>query len=192
VQEAETRGKIWGYPAPRIVHDVVYAQYDKRELKLDVYLPQKSDQRVAVPGIIVVRGGEWRLGDKESFGYIAGQLAMAGFVAASIEYRTSGEAKFPAAVQDVKAAVRWMRAHAIAYGVNPDTIGAIGGSAGAHLVAMLASSGRVVELEGGAGNSTTSSDVQAVVAMGAPTTCDGNRALVPNSSAPSRGSSAHH
>lgn len=165
VQEAEARAKFWGFPAPRIVHDVVYAEYGQRRLKLDVYLPPKSDQRGAVPGVVVVRGGAWRYGDKEFFGYIAGRLAMEGFVAASIEYRTSDEARFPAAVQDVKAAVRWMRAHAVAYGVNPDTIGAIGGSAGAHLVAMLATSGGVMELEGGGGNSAMSSDVQAVVAM---------------------------
>jgi pectinesterase len=91
---------------------------------------------------------------------------MEGVVAASIEYRTSDEAKFPAAVQDVKTAVRWMRAHAVEYGINPDAIGAIGGSAGAHLVAMLATSGGVTELEGVGGNPGTSSDVQAVVAMG--------------------------
>src|SRR5207249_423172 len=67
---------------------------------------------------------------------------------------------------DVKAAVRWMRAHAAEYGVNPNAIGAIGGSAGAHLVAMLATSGGVTELEGAGGHAATSSDVQAVVAMG--------------------------
>ena len=143
----------------------MYAEYGQRRLKLDIYLPPKSDQPGVVPGIIVVRGGEWRKGDKEFFGYIAGGLAMQGFIAASIEYRTSDEAKFPAAVQDVKAAVRWLRAHAVAYGVNPDAIGAIGGSAGAHLVAMLATSGGVKALEGEGGNSEASSDVQAVVAM---------------------------
>jgi pectinesterase len=144
----------------------VYAEYGQRRLKLDVYLPPKSDQLGTVPGIIVVRGGAFRLGDKAFFGYIAGRLAMQGFVAASIEYRTSDEAKFPAAVQDVKAAVRWMRAHAAEYGINPDAIGAIGGSAGGHLVAMLATSAGVKELEGEGGNSAMPSNVQAVVAMG--------------------------
>lgn len=163
IQQAEARRKLWGYPAPRIVQDLVYAEYGQRRLKLDVYLP--PDHPGAVPGIIVVRGGAWRMGDKEFFGYIAGRLAMHGFVAASIEYRTSDEAKFPAAVQDVKAAVRWLRAHAVSYGVNPDTIGAIGGSAGAHLVGMLATSGGVKALEGDGGNSEASSEVQAVVAM---------------------------
>ena len=90
---------------------------------------------------------------------------MQGFVTACIEYRTVDEAKFPAAVHDVKAAVRWMRAHAAEYGIAPHAIGAIGGSAGAHLVAMLATS-TAATLEGQGGNEATSSAVQAVVAMG--------------------------
>jgi pectinesterase len=114
---------------------------------------------------VAVRGGAWRQGDKEFFGYIAGQLAMQGFVAASIEYRTADEATFPAAVHDVKAAVRWMRSHAAEYGVDPRAIGAIGGSAGAHLVAMLATS-TGAQFEGEGGNPASSSEVQAVVAMG--------------------------
>jgi pectinesterase len=156
---------LWGYRAPRITQDLVYAEYGQRRLKLDVYQPPKSDQAGAVPAIIVVRGGAFRTGDKEFFGYIAGRLAMNGLVAASIEYRTSDEAKFPAAVQDAKAAVRWMRAHAVEYGVNPDAIGAIGGSAGAHLVAMLATTSGVKDLEGDGGNPDAPSDVQAAVAM---------------------------
>lgn len=165
IREADARARAWGYPAPRIVLDTVYAEYGQRQLKLDVYQPPKSDQRGTVPGIIVVRGGAFRTGDKESFGYIAGRLAMQGFVAASIEYRTSDEAKFPAAVQDAKAAVRWLRAHAGEYGVNPDAIGAIGGSAGAYLVTMLGTSAGIKDLEGAGGHSTTSSEVQAVVSM---------------------------
>ena len=164
VREAVARAKRWGIPAPRIVYDVVYAQYGERQLKLDVYQPPEALSNA--PGIVVVRGGAWRRGDKTFFGYIASQLAAEGFVTASIEYRTSDEAKFPAAVHDVKAAVRWMRAHAAEYGINPDAIGAIGGSAGAHLVAMLATSSSVAALEGDGGNGSTRSDVQAVVAMG--------------------------
>jgi acetyl esterase/lipase len=156
------------FPIPssvRVVRDVPYAKYGQRELRLDVYMPAEGDQRRTLPGIIVVRGGGWRSGDKDAFAFIAGQLTREGFVAASIEYRTSSEAKFPAAVNDVKAAVRWMRAHATMYRIDPNAIGAIGGSAGAHLVAMLATSGGVTDLEGSGGNATTSSRVQAVVAM---------------------------
>jgi acetyl esterase/lipase len=164
-REAEARAKAWSIPAARITHDIVYAEYGQRRLKLDVYRPPESVLEGAVPGIVAVRGGKWQQGDKEFFGYIAGQLAMAGFVTASIEYRTAGEATFPAAVHDVKAAVRWMRSHAAEYGVDPRAIGAIGGSAGAHLVAMLATTAPG-EFEGDGGNPGTSSEVQAVVAMG--------------------------
>jgi pectinesterase len=166
IREANGGAKISGYPTLQIVSDVVYAQYGQRRLKLDLYLPPKSDRPGNVPGIIVVQSGEWLLGDKTFFGDVAGNLAMERFVVASIEYRTSNEATFPAAIQDLKAAVRWLRAHAAAYGVRPDAIGAIGGSAGAHLAAMLATSGGVTEFEGTGGNSGVSSDVQAVVAMG--------------------------
>jgi acetyl esterase/lipase len=161
------------FPVPasvRVVHDIVYAQYGKRQLKTDVYLPPAASSSRPVPGIVVVRGGGWQSGDKEGFGFIAGQLAMQGFVAASIEYRTSQEATFPAAVYDVKAAVRWMRANAATYGVDRKAIAAIGGSAGAHLVAMLATTSDMSELEGTGGNAGTSSRVQAVVAMACP--CD--------------------
>ena len=156
------------FPVPstvRVVRDIVYAQYGARALKLDLYLPPQSDQTRIAPGVVVVRGGGWRQGDKEAFGFIAGQLAKEGFAAASIEYRTSSEAKFPAAIHDVKAAVRWMRANARMHRINPDAIGAIGGSAGGHLVALLGTSGGLKDLEGSGGNPTMSSRVQAVVAM---------------------------
>lgn len=154
-REAEARAKAWGIPAVRITRDVVYAQHGQRRLKLDVYRPPDSVDERPLPGIVVVRGGKWQEGDKEGLGYIAGQLAMQRFVTASIEYRTTYEAKFPAAVEDVKAAVAWMRSHAAEHGIDSRAIGAIGGSAGAHLVAMLATTA-----------SGTPSEVQAVVAMG--------------------------
>jgi len=164
--DAESARRDFPVPADvMVVRDVVYAEYGARQLKLDVYLPPRRGRRPAAPGVLVVRGGGWRTGDKEFFGFIAGQLAKEGFVAASIEYRTVQEAKFPAAEHDVKAAVRWMRSHANTYGVDAKAIGAIGGSAGAHLVALLGTSNGVKELEGDGGNAGVSSQVQAVVAM---------------------------
>jgi pectinesterase len=156
------------FPIPssvRVTRDVPYAKYGQRELKLDIYQPPEGEPRRAVPGIIVVRGGGWLSGDKEAFGFIAAQLAKEGFAAASVEYRTASEARFPAAVYDVKAAVRWMRVHAAKYQIDPNAIGAIGGSAGGHLVALLATSSGVKTLEGVGGNGETSSEIQAVVAM---------------------------
>ena len=151
----------------RLVTDVVYARYEARELRLDLYLPEPAAARV--PVIVVIRGGGWRSGDKEGFRHIAGYLADAGFAAASIEYRVVPEAVFPAAVQDTKAAVRWLRANGSEYGIDPDRIGAIGGSAGAHLSALLGTSHKVHRLEGAGGHADVSSRVQAVVAMATPT-----------------------
>ena len=84
-REAEARAKKWGIPAVRITRDVVYAEYGQRQLKLDVYRPPASADERVLPGIVVVRGGKWEQGDKEGFSYIAGQLAMRGFVTASIQ-----------------------------------------------------------------------------------------------------------
>lgn len=149
----------------RVVRDVVYSRYGQRELKVDVYLPPGAREGTRAPGVLVVRGGGWRTGDKEAFAFIAGQLAKEGFVAVSVEYRASGEAKFPAAVHDVKAAVRWMRAHAATYGIDTSAIGAIGGSAGGHLVALLATTGDLASLEGSGGDAMSSSRIHAAVAM---------------------------
>ncbi|MGI9244665.1 MAG: alpha/beta hydrolase fold domain-containing protein, partial [Verrucomicrobiales bacterium] len=110
-------------------------------------------------------GGGWYKGSPESYTPMAQQLAASGFVTANIEYRLSGEAPFPAAIHDCKAAVRWLRANASEYGIDPDRIGAAGGSAGGHLCGLLATSGDVAELDGDGGNPTFSSAIQAAVIM---------------------------
>jgi len=88
-----------------------------------------------VPAVVVIRGGAWQQGNREGYGFIAAAFARAGIAAASIQYRIAREAPFPAAVQDAKAAVRWLRANAAAYRINPAAISALGGSAGGHLAA---------------------------------------------------------
>jgi acetyl esterase/lipase len=147
-----------------VVPDIVYATYGGRQLKLDLYLPKPRPAK-PVPGIIGIRGGGWQRGDKEGFAPITANLAARGFAAASIEYRTMKEAKFPACVNDCKAAVRWMRAEGSRYGIRPNAIGAIGGSAGGHLAALLGTSYKATDLEGDGGHPGISSRVQAVVAM---------------------------
>ncbi len=149
--------------AVSVVRDIPYAHYSDRQLRLDLYLPAGKTE--SIPGVIVVRGGGWRQGDKQGFARIAEALAARGFAAASIEYRVLPEAKFPAAVHDTKVAVRWMRAEGKRYGIHPGRIGAIGGSAGGHLVALLATSAKIASLEGDGCNRGISSHVQAVVAM---------------------------
>jgi acetyl esterase/lipase len=155
------------FPVPggiRVVRDLVYAAYETRQLRLDLYLPAVVEP--AVPGVLVLRGGAWRMGDKETLGYLAAQLAAAGFAAASAEYRPSAEATYPAAVHDAKAAVRWLRAHGARYGIDADAIGAIGASSGGYLAAMLATTSREPAFEGSGGAASASSRVQAVVTMG--------------------------
>ncbi|MBL9203350.1 MAG: alpha/beta hydrolase [Opitutaceae bacterium] len=151
----------------KVERDIVYARYGAREVKLDLYLP-KQPAAAKIPCVVVVHGGGWRSGDKTRFAHIAGALAEQGFAAACIGYRLLPEVEFPAPVLDCKAAVRWVRGHAAQHGLDPDRIGAIGGSAGGHLVAMLGVSDTVASLEGEGGNAGVSSRVHAVVAMATP------------------------
>ena len=150
-----------------MVRDITYAAYGDRELLLDLYLPAKRGEE-PVPGIVVIRGGGWRRGDKDGFAHLAGYLAANGLAAICIEYRASPEATWPAAVNDTKAAVRWLRAHADEYGIAPRAVGVIGGSSGAHLAALLAVTHRMDELDGEGGNPDESNRVQAVVGLATP------------------------
>ncbi|MCR9119664.1 MAG: alpha/beta hydrolase, partial [bacterium] len=111
----------------------------------------------------------WNKGRKIHFREVAQDLAARGVVTASIDYRLSGEAPFPAHIHDCKVAVRFLRANAKKYGIAPGRLGAIGHSAGGHLAALLATSAGVQELEGEGGNAEVSSAIQAVVPMGGQT-----------------------
>ncbi|HEX4150261.1 MAG TPA: SMP-30/gluconolactonase/LRE family protein, partial [Pirellulales bacterium] len=145
--------------------NLTFARYGERTLQLDLFRPQQRDQ--PLPAVVCIHGGGWYTGDRTSMVPLAQALAARGFVAVAISYRLSGEAKFPAAIEDCKAAVRWLRTNADEYGVDPRAIGATGLSAGGHLAALLATSGDLGELEGGGGDAGQSSRVQAAVAMGA-------------------------
>jgi acetyl esterase len=123
----------------KVKTNVTYRRVDGTKLALDVYRPaKKSKDRAAV---VLIHGGGWRAGDKQVFAEQGNQLAAAGFVAFSVNYRLAPEHTYPAAVDDVEAAVKWVRKHADDYGVDPDRIGALGGSTGGHLTGMLATVG---------------------------------------------------
>lgn len=147
--------------------DVTYARYGDRTLEMDIYRPKKA--RGQLPALVCIHGGGWANGSRVNHGKIAQALAARGYVAATISYRLSGEASFPAAINDCKAAVRFLRANAKEYGIDAEHIGAIGLSAGGHLTALLATSGGARELEGDGGNADFSSSIQAAVPMGAQT-----------------------
>jgi acetyl esterase/lipase len=119
--------------------DVTYRTVDGEPLALDVYQPVRKGKNR--PAVVVVHGGGWSAGDKSLFAQQSNQLAERGFVAFSINYRLAPAHPYPAAVDDVEAAVQWVRKHAKQYGVDPERIGALGGSAGGHLVGMLGTDG---------------------------------------------------
>jgi acetyl esterase/lipase len=126
----------------RKVADQVYAQHGVRCLKLDAWLPAGDK----LPAVILVHGGGWKSGYRSEFAPMAVRLAQQGFAALAISYRLSGEARYPAAVQDVQDAVRWVRAHADELHIDPQRIALAGGSAGGQLASLAG-----VTLPGGEG-----------------------------------------
>jgi acetyl esterase/lipase len=142
--------------------DLVYGNGGGRELKLDLFLPKNDG--AARPAILFIHGGGWQGGTRRAFYRQAALLASTrGYVGGCIEYRLSGEAKFPAAVEDSKCAMRWLRANAKIYGVDPTRIAACGGSAGGHLAAMLGVTDKSAGLEGNGGYSEYSSRANLVI-----------------------------
>ena len=123
-----------------------------------------------VPGLIFIHGGSRSAGSRKDNGVYCRHFAQKGYVVATIDYRLSGEAPFPAAIQDVNCAIRWMRANAARLGVDPNRIGLVGGSTGAHLAMLAAYSADKgdAELQGTGGNPGVSTRVQALVDLYGP------------------------
>lgn len=173
-------------PAPVLAHpiagNVAYASVSDLQ-QLDVYVPDHGAP--PYPVVVIIHGGGWTVGDKR------GELPMAaipsflalGFAVASVNYRLAPDAVFPAQLLDVKAAIRYLRAGAEGFGLDPDRIAVIGESAGAHLAALLGTTQGLAEFDDPAlGNPDASSDVQAVVDLYGPTdlaTSDAQRGLNP-------------
>lgn len=119
----------------KVVRDIPYASPAGRQLQLDLYLPTRPAAAKA-PAIVFVHGGNWRIGDRQEFAPMAIRMAERGYAAATITYRLADEAPYPAAVLDAAAAVRWLRANAFRYAVNPEQIAIAGGSAGGHIASL--------------------------------------------------------
>jgi acetyl esterase/lipase len=144
--------------AARAFTDIVYATVDGKDLALDLYMPAG----VARPALLVwVHGGAWRSGTKAKppMAFVENGIAMA-----SLDFRQSGDARFPAAVHDIKAAIRFLRAKASDYGYRVDRIAIAGSSSGGHLAALVGVSNGQKDLEGAVGGHLKqSSDVAAII-----------------------------
>lgn len=142
--------------------NLTYVNYGQRELQLDLYTPALTAEANR-PAIILVHGGGWRAGYRENLTALAQQLALRGYAAATISYRLAPEAKYPAAIHDVKAAIRWMRVNARTYGINPDYIAIAGGSAGGQIASLVGVTSGNEKFDPQAKTSNVSSAVQAII-----------------------------
>jgi acetyl esterase/lipase len=147
--------------------DIEFGTGGDAKLALDIARPEKLDK--AAPCIVFIHGGGWRGGNRKVHVAQILDCAKRGYVSATIQYRLVPTARFPAQVEDVKCAIRFLRANADKYQLDPERIGAVGFSAGAHLSMLLGVMDPKDGLEGAGGNADRSSKVQAVVAFFGPT-----------------------
>lgn len=160
-----------------VLTDLDYAGNDHSRQKLDLILPgsravhRDDEDAPPLPLIVWIHGGAWKGGDKKSgHGWLSAYVKTGQFAGASIGYRLSGEAIWPAQIHDCKAAIRWLRGHAEEYSLDPDRIAVWGSSAGGHLAAMLGVSNGIEQLEGTVGlHLDRRSDVQCVIDFFGPT-----------------------
>ncbi len=151
-----------------VVRDVEYGNVDGRSLTLNILRP-RTRRATVLPAVVWVHGGWWHSGDPLLRSERLLPLVEQDFFVAAIRYRFSREALFPAQIEDCKCAIRYLRAHAGQYGIDPERIGAWGASAGGHLSALLATSAKASDLEGKGGWPVYSSGVQAAVDWYGPT-----------------------
>lgn len=149
-------------PAVKEKKDLVYCTQGEKKLLIDAFFPsKKAGQKRAA--ILIIHGGGWRSGNRTQHYPLAQKLASLGYACFTPEYRLSTEALFPAAVYDLKAALRWIRAHAGKYHVDPNRIAVLGFSAGGELAAFLAVTNHNAKFEGSDCHTKYSSEVQALI-----------------------------
>jgi acetyl esterase/lipase len=150
-----------------VEHDVVYSAVGGETLRLDVAWPKDAGPR---PLVVLLHGGGWSGGSRVSLHGEMTRLAAHGYVAAAVDYRLTSSARnaFPAAVQDVRCAIRWLRAHAATYAIDPALVAAAGYSAGGHLAGMLATASDVTGLDGACDADARSAAVAAAISYAGP------------------------
>ncbi|MFN8349611.1 MAG: pectinesterase family protein [Spirosomataceae bacterium] len=165
IQKQFPNASLAEFPLPATVREernITYCHTGTRDMQLDVFYP-KTKSGKSRPAVLVIHGGGWRSGDRSQHIPLAQKLAERGYVAVTAEYRLSTEALYPAAVHDLKAAVRWMRANAEKYGIDPNRIASLGFSAGGQLAALLGTTNNLPTFEGNLGNASFSSKINAIV-----------------------------
>jgi acetyl esterase/lipase len=156
-----------GHPEIVIERNLVYGKGGDTDLLLDLAMPKSGVG--PFPAVMFLHGRGWREGSRHDMSQFIEGMAGLGYVSVTIEYRLVPAARFPAQVEDCKAAVRWLRANAAKYRIDADHVGVVGFSAGGHLASMLGVTGPGDGLEGTGGNPGQSSRVQAVVSFFGPT-----------------------
>lgn len=143
------------------IENIEYSSAGDEHLMLNLARPKRGDG--PFPAVLCIHGGGFRAGKRESYDNLVVKLAERGYLAVTITYRLAPKYQFPAAVHDTKAAVRWLRANAKSYKIDPNRIGVTGGSAGGHLAQFLGVTSYVPQFEGSGGNPEQSSAVTCVV-----------------------------
>ncbi len=116
--------------------NITYKKIKKEKLKLDIYLPNDKTRK-AYPAVLLIHGGGWLTGQKENERIMAQHLALNGYVTVTVSYRLGLIAPYPAAVIDLKDAIRWMRKHAKKYNIDPSKLAVLGASAGGQLATLI-------------------------------------------------------
>lgn len=166
-QAPKSAPKPYKVPAGiKLERDIAYIENGDEAQKLDIYLPEKTSNK-PLPLIVHIHGGGWRGGNKFPCPVVG--MVLKGYAVASVEYRFSQKAIFPAQIQDCQAAIRWLRAHAKQYNFDTDHLGAVGGSAGGHLSALVGTSGGKKAFAPIGGHLDYSDRVQAVCDIYGPT-----------------------
>lgn len=143
--------------------DIVYKNTGTRDLYVDVYRPAEVSQNESLPAVLMVHGGGWISGDRSLLYFMATYLATNNFVTVSVEYRLSPEAQYPAAVYDIKTAIKWMKDHAEDWGIDKDRVAILGTSAGGQLAALAGATADNLKFEDPSDSSKTSTKIQAIV-----------------------------
>ncbi|MFM9960209.1 MAG: alpha/beta hydrolase fold domain-containing protein [Planctomycetaceae bacterium] len=153
-------------PGVKMERDISYVPNGDEAQKLDLYLPEKPAEH-PLPLIVHIHGGAWMAGNKFPCPVVG--MVGKGYAVASVEYRFSQKAKFPAQIQDCQAAIRWLRANSLEHNIDPNRVGVVGGSAGGHLSALVGTSGGKKAFAPIGGNEEQPDRVQAVCDIFGPT-----------------------